>query len=100
MMFEVHQLEGVDPIGRMFSRDVRIDVDEEGYSGAFSYEGVSVQSSLYATVEETLEDVAKKLQRKKFSAIRSRLNFREDRYYAEREAWTSYSTAQGGTRAA
>jgi len=91
MLFEVHQFEGVDPIGRMFSRDVRIDVDEEGYSGDFSYEGFSTQSGRFATVEDALSDVAKKLAKKKFKSLRSRLNFREDRYYAERESWLNYN---------
>ena len=93
MLFEVHQLEGVDPIGRMFSRDVKVNVDEEGYSGSFGYEGFWVQSGPYATVEEAIIEVAKKLQRKKFHDLRSRLNFREDRYYAEREAWVDYNVA-------
>ncbi len=92
MAFEIHQLEGVDPTGRMFSRDANIDVDEEGFQSSFRYEGFSVQSGRYATIEETLSDLAKKLQRKHFSDIRSRLNFREDRYYAERQPWVYYPT--------
>ncbi len=95
MLFEVHQLEGVDPTGRMFSRDVKVEVGEEGYSASFRYEGFSVQSDPYPTVEEALSDVARKLQRKSFSEARSRLNFREDRYYAEREAWTYYNVTEG-----
>ena len=92
-MFEIHQLEGVDPIGRMFSRDVKIDVDEEGYCGSFSYEGFSAQSGRFPLVEEAISDIAKKLSRKKFHTLRSRLNFREDRYYAEREPWVYYDSA-------
>lgn len=91
MLFEVHQLEGVDPIGRMFSRDAKIDVDEEGYAASVSYEGFSVQSSRFATVDEALTEVAKKLEKKRFKGLRSRLNFREDRYYAERTAWVNHT---------
>ncbi len=91
MVFEVHQMEGVDPTGRMFSRDANIDVDEEGFRGSFRYEEFAVQSGYYTTVEGALSDVAKRLERKKFSAVRSRLNFREDRYYAERKAWVYYN---------
>jgi hypothetical protein len=93
MMFEVHQMEGVDPTGRMFSRDAKIDVDENGYKGSFRYEGFAIASSEYPTIEEALSDLAVKLQRKRFSDIRSRLNFREDRYYAEREPWVYYTLA-------
>jgi len=92
MLFEIHQFEGVDPIGRMFSRDVKIDVDEEGYQGSFSYEGFPAQSGRFATIEEAISEVARKLERKKFKGLRSRLNFREDRYYAEREAWVNYTS--------
>ena len=90
MMFEVHQLEGVDPTGRMFSRDAKIDVDENGYKGFFRYEGFAIESSAYPTIDEALSDLAAKLQKKKFLDVRSRLNFREERYYAEREPWVYY----------
>ncbi|MEK7748076.1 MAG: hypothetical protein AAB300_03275 [Nitrospirota bacterium] len=91
MIFEIHQMEGFDPTGRMFSRDAVIDVGEAGYKGSFRYEGFAILSAEYPTIEETLSDLATKLQRKKFSDVRSRLNFREDRYYAEREPWVYYA---------
>jgi len=71
----------------MFSRDIKIDVSEQGYSGRFAYEGLKVQSYEYPTVEEVLADIAKRLHKKGFSELRTRLNFREDRYLAEREPW-------------
>ncbi len=91
MMFEIHQLEAVDPTGRMFSRDAKIDVDENGYKGFFCYEGFAIESCEYPTTDEALCDLATKLQKKKFSDVRSRLNFREERYYAEREPWVYYN---------
>jgi hypothetical protein len=91
MVFEIHQMEGVDPTGRMFSRDANIDVDEEGFRCSFRYEGFATQSGHYPTVEEAISDVAKRLQKKKFSDVRTRLNFREDRYYAERKPWVYYN---------
>ncbi len=87
MVFEVHHMEGIDWDTRMFSRDVKIDVDENGYKGHFVYEGMTVQSQEYSTVEDVLKDIIKRLHKKGFSDLRSRLNFREDRYLAEREAW-------------
>ena len=77
----------------MFSRDVKVDVNEEGYSGQFRYEGFKIQSYTYPTVEEVLADVVKRLKKKGFSALRTRVNFREDRYLAEREPWVYYDTA-------
>ncbi|MDC4204601.1 MAG: hypothetical protein MPW14_07620 [Candidatus Manganitrophus sp.] len=64
MVFEIHHIEGFDPTGRMFSRNVRVNVGENGYTGHCSYEGLTVQTSEYPTVEEVLNDLAKKLQKK------------------------------------
>lgn len=91
--FEIHHIEGFDIGMRMFSRDVKIDVNENGYSGQFSYEGFKVQSYEYPTVEEVLADITKRLYKKGFTELRSRINFREDRYLAEREPWIYYDKA-------
>ncbi len=93
MNFEVYHIEGFDIDMRMFSRDIKIDVDENGYKGRVVYEGLTVQSHDYPTVEEVLADVTKRLHKKGFTELRSRLNFREDRYLAERESWVYYKKA-------
>jgi hypothetical protein len=93
MVFEIHHVEGFDPTGRMFSRDINIDVDENGYTGHFNYEGFAVQSNEHPTVEEVLADVTRRLQKKGFTELRTRLNFREDRYLAEREPWVYYKAS-------
>ncbi len=93
MVFEIHHIEGFDPTGRMFSRNVRVNVGENGYTGHFSYEGLTAQSSEYPTVDEVLNDLAKKLQKKGFTELRTRVNFREDRYLAEREPWVYHKAS-------
>ncbi|MFQ5580308.1 MAG: hypothetical protein ACE5FZ_06820 [Nitrospiria bacterium] len=93
MVFEIHHLEGFDPLLRMFSRNVVVEVDEIGYSGRFGYEGMKVLSSQYPTVQEVLEDIIRKLQKKGFTELRSRVNFRDDRYLAEREPWVNYKAS-------
>lgn len=90
MVFEVHHLEGFDWDMRMFNRDVTVHVDENGYYGAFSYEGLKFQTEHYPTIEEVLQDAIRRLSKKGFSELRSRLNKREDRYLAEREDWVYY----------
>lgn len=90
MQFEVHQIEGFDVDKRMFSRDIKIDVDENGYTGRFLYEGRTIQSYEHPTVEEVIKDIAKRMHKKGFSYLRTRINFREDRYLAEREPWIDY----------
>lgn len=89
-IFEVHQLEGFDHQGRSFSRDANIVLTDEGYFAKFNYEGLRVDSNIYPTVEESLHELARKLQKKGFTRIRTRLNFREERYFAEREPWVDY----------
>jgi hypothetical protein len=93
MVFEVYHVEGFDIDMRSFSRDITIDVNENGYNGRLVYEGLTVQSHEHPTVEEVLSDVTKRLHKKGFTDLRSRLNFREDRYLAEREAWVYYKKA-------
>jgi hypothetical protein len=93
MVFEIHHIEGFDPTGRMFSRNVQVNVGENGYTGHCSYEGLTVQTGEYPTVEEVLNDLAKKLQKKGFTELRTRVNFREDRYLAEREPWVYYKAS-------
>ncbi|MFQ5780057.1 MAG: hypothetical protein ACE5HN_04635 [Nitrospiria bacterium] len=93
MVYEVHQIEGFDPLKRMFNRDIAVEVDENGYTGHFSFEGFKVQSSEYPTVEEVLKDIIKKIQKKGFTELRSRVNFRDDRYLAEREPWINYKAS-------
>lgn len=92
-LFEVHQLEGIDISGRMFSRDVGIDVSEAGYVGRFAYEGLGIRSAAHPTVEEAIAEIARKLQRKGFASLRTRVNFREERYLAEREPWIDHAAA-------
>jgi len=92
MHFEVHHMEGFDPEGRMFNRDLAIDVGEDGYFGSFRYEGLSVHSSVHQTIQEVLAELTKKLQKKAFSELKTRLNFREDRYFAERAKWVTYDS--------
>ncbi|GEM_PF-1945935 len=93
MVFEVHHMEGFDWDMRMFNRDVTIDVDENGYSGRFSYEGMKFKTETYPTVEEVLQDAVRRLHKKGFRELRSRINKREDRYLAEREDWVSYANS-------
>jgi len=93
MVFEVHHIEGFDIDKRMFSRDVKIDVDENGYAGRFLYEGATVQSHEHPTVQDVIADIIRRLHKKGFTDLRTRINFREDRYLAEREPWIDYPNA-------
>lgn len=89
-VIEKHQIEGNDSPGRSFSRMVPITRTATGYSATFQYEAVTAETGSVPTVAGTLQDLAAQLQKKGFSRLRTRLNFRGKRYYAEKEAWVDY----------
>ncbi len=87
---ERHQIEGQDERQRVFNRLVDILRVEKGYVGIFHYEGLTFESDSARTVEETIQNIISKLQKTGCSNLRTRLNFRGQRYLAEREAWVNY----------
>lgn len=89
-IIEIHQLEGFDPQGRSFNRNVEVRRSEKGFSGTFQYEGISAESDAHVTVPNALSDLAGKLQEKGFTKLRSRVNFKGKRYLAERHVWVNY----------
>ncbi len=87
---EKHQLEGIDPSDRYFNRLIPIKRVEGGYSGTVMYEALSIDSNIHRTVKETLTEIVEKLHEFGFSQIRTRLNFKGQKYLAEKETWTEY----------
>lgn len=89
-VIEKHQIEGNDLPGRSFSRMVPITRTATGYSATFQYEAVTAETGSVPTVAGTLHDLATQLQKKGFSRLRTRVNFRGKRYLAEKEPWVDY----------
>jgi hypothetical protein len=87
---ERHQIEGQDERQRVFNRLVDILRVEKGYTGIFHYEGLTFETKSARTVEETIQDLISRLQKAGCSNLRTRLNFRGQRYLAEREPWVNY----------
>jgi hypothetical protein len=87
---ERHQIEGQDERRRVFNRLVDVQRTEKGYSAIFFYEGLTFETDSSRTVEESLRKLISRLQKAGFSNLRSRLNFRGQRYLAEREPWVAY----------
>jgi len=90
---EKHQLEGMDPSDRYFNRMISITRVERGYSGTVMYEALTVQSQVYRTVSEVLKDITDQLRELGFTKMRTRLNFKGQKYLAEKETWVDYSDA-------
>lgn len=87
---ERHQIEGQDERHRVFNRLVDILRVEKGYTAIFHYEGLTFETESARTVEETIRNLISKLQKAGCSNLRTRLNFRGQRYLAEREPWVNY----------
>jgi hypothetical protein len=93
MRVEIHQVEGFDPNHRSFNRNAEIIRSGKGYYAAINYEGLQVQGMIFNTIEGAMRDLISSLQAKGFSRLRSRVNFKGQRYLAEREPWVDYSDA-------
>jgi hypothetical protein len=90
---EKHQLEGMDPSDRYFNRMIPITRVERGYSGTVMYEALNIQSQVYRTVLEVLKDITDQLRELGFTKMRTRLNFKGQKYLAEKETWIDYADA-------
>lgn len=90
VVVERYQLEATDPPGRNFVRTVPVTRTATGYSAKVQYESISLETSSYPTIPEALRALAAKLQALGFSRLRTRLNFRGNKYLAEKEAWVDY----------
>ena len=89
-VIEKHQIEGNDLPGRSFSRTIPITRTATGYSAKVQYEAVSAETSSLPTIPDALQTLVSQLQDIGFSRLRTRLNFRGKRYFAEKEAWVDY----------
>ena len=89
-LIEKHQLEGNDPPGRYFNRMAMITRTATGYTAKVQYESVTAETPSLPTVAEALRHLAGQLQKVEFTRLRTRLNFRGKKYYAEKEAWLDY----------
>ena len=89
-VIEKHQIEGNDPPGRSFSRMVPITRTATGYTARVQYESVTAETPSFPTIAEALRHLAGQLQKVEFTRLRTRLNFRGKKYYAEKEPWVDY----------
>ena len=89
-VIEKHQLEGTDPSDRYFSRMVPIKRVEGGYSGSVMYEALTLESQVHRTVPTAIADLVKQLHDLGFSKMRTRLNFKGQKYLAEKESWVEF----------
>ncbi len=89
-LVERHQVEGVDPSDRYFNRAVLVSRTTGGYTAKVTYEALGVEGQAFSTVGAAVKDVIGKLQGLGFRTMRSRANFKGNRYLAEKETWIDY----------
>jgi len=89
-LVEKHQLEGVDPSDRYFSRAVLVSRTGSGYTAKVMYEALTVQGESHQTIGAAVRTLVEKLQGLGFVRIRTRANFKGTRYLAEKETWIEY----------
>ena len=88
---EKHQLEGTDPSDRYFNRLMPVNRVDRGYTTSVMYEALIVESGTHRTVQAAITDVITQLQELGFTKLRTRVNFKGQRYLAEKESWIDYS---------
>ncbi|MBI3620968.1 MAG: hypothetical protein HY208_02105 [Nitrospirae bacterium] len=90
---EIHQLEGFDRRDKSFNRNVEIWRTAQGYVAYFQYEGLELQTAPALRPAEALKALVSAMHRRGVSNIRTRLNFKGNRYLAERLPWVSHPAA-------
>jgi len=91
LRIEIHQLEGFDRRDKSFNRNVEIWRTGHGYVAYFQYEGLDLQSPPCLRPADALHALVERLSRHGISRIRTRLNFKGNRYMAERLPWVDYA---------
>ncbi len=89
-LVEKHQLEGVDPSDRYFSRAILVNRTASGYAAKMMYEAFTVEGGSHSTIAAAIKELVSKLHGFGFRRMRSRANFKGTRYLAEKETWIDY----------
>ncbi|MGQ0695712.1 MAG: hypothetical protein ACT4OL_09080 [Nitrospiraceae bacterium] len=90
-LVEKHQIEGVDPSDRYFSRAILVNRTVSGYAAKVTYEALTVEGGSHSTIIAAVDELVKKLQGLGFIRMRTRANFKGTRYLAEKETWIEYA---------
>ena len=93
VVVEKHQLEGMDPSERYFNRTIDVKRVDKGYTASTMYESLETASHTHPTVALAIREVVDKLQTMGFENLRTRINFKGQRYLAEKETWIDYLDA-------
>ena len=77
--------------GRRLRRSILVNRVAQGYAGSVMYEALTVTGQTRPTIGAAVASVVEKLQEFGFTRIRTRPNFKGQRYLAEKETWVDYT---------
>ena len=89
-VIERHQLEGTDPSDRYFNRALSVNRTAQGYAASVTYEALTVTGQTKPTIGAAVASTVEKLHGLGFTRMRTRPNFKGQRYLAEKETWVDY----------
>ncbi|MEY4705797.1 MAG: hypothetical protein RL042_2002 [Nitrospirota bacterium] len=89
-LIERHQLEGIDPSDRYFSRAILVNRTASGYAAKVMYEALTVEGHSHPTIGAAVHELIEAMQGFGFSKMRTRANFKGTKYLAEKETWVDY----------
>jgi len=89
-LVEKHQIEGVDPSDRYFSRAILVNRTPAGYAAKVMYEALTVEGQSHPTIAAAVKELVDKLYRLGFRRLRTRANFKGSKYLAEKETWIEH----------
>jgi hypothetical protein len=89
-LVEKHQIEGVDPSARYFNRAILVNKTPSGYAAKVMYEALTVEGQSHPTIAGAVTDLVVKLHPLGFTRLRTRANFKDAKYLAEKETWLDY----------
>ena len=96
---EKHLLAGLDERMRGFSRMVSVERQAETFRALLQYETLLVVSADADSPVAALADLARKLQGRGYTQLRSRLTFIGETYLGSQEQWVEYADPERSTEA-
>lgn len=87
---EQHQIAGLDEKERGFNRQIDVERIEEGYRAILRYEQTLVETVACETPVQSVEELVRLLRDRRYTQLRSRLNFKGMTYLGTQEPWIEY----------
>ena len=88
---EKHLLAGLDERARGFTRMVSVEPQAEAFRASLQYEAHVVVSADADSPSVALADLARRLQERGYTQLRSRLTFAGGTYLGSQEQWVEYA---------